>query len=173
MRCISVDFKVLESKDPETLIVGDVSRDWYIAENKPAYLKITLPGSKRTKNFTFIKNQINVFNSITLGLNKFKGNCQEESYINLPDGVYKIELVTDFEGIKIEKFYLKTDLIKKNIAKKIVDNYIKDKTETEALYNKISDIDKKIMVAESFTIDGYYKEANKFFTEAINEYKCL
>lgn len=43
MRCIDIDFKVLESRDPKILMIGDVSRDWWTAEDRPAYISITLP----------------------------------------------------------------------------------------------------------------------------------
>lgn len=169
MRCIDIDFKVLESRDPKLLMVGDVSKDWWTAEDRPAYLSITLPNSNKPRNFTFIKHQLNVFNSITLGLNKFVGNCKEEVYLNLPDGMYRIELLSDFEGIKKEAIYLKTDILRKNIAEKIADSYLKDKTETRGLYDKISEIDYKLTVAESFTLQGYYKEANRFYSEALKK----
>lgn len=173
MRCIDIDFKVLESRDPKILMIGDVSRDWWTAEDRPAYISITLPNSNKPRNFTFTKNQINIFNSITLGLNKFRGDCKKEVYLNLPDGLYRIELLSDFEGISKEALYLKTDLIKKKIAEKIADSYLKDKTETRGLYDRISEIDYKLTVAESFTLQGYYKEANRFFSEALKDFNCL
>ena len=116
---IKIDFQVIESDRPKYLTIGDLST-WLYASNKPSYISITLPGSKKAITYSWLKNAINTFNSHNLGLSCLSGDCTEETYTDLPDGIYTICLKSGFEDIEEVKYYLKTDRTKLEIAKTIV-----------------------------------------------------
>ena len=58
---ININFTVF-SDSPMYISIADLS-DWLYAINLPAYLSITIPGSKKPKVFSFTKERINIFNS--------------------------------------------------------------------------------------------------------------
>lgn len=169
MECIHIDFDVLETNNPKKLMIGDTSINWLTAKEQPAYLYITFPGSKKEKIFTFEKGNITVYNSNNLGLSTPSG-CKKDDYLDLPDGLYKIKLQSSFEEIFVEKYYLKTDIMEKEIAKAIVKFALNKSTNNESFINKLFEVEWKIKVAKSFTLEGnapmvmrYYNEAVKLF----------
>lgn len=169
MECIHIDFDVLETNNPKKLMIGDTSINWLTAKEHPAYLYITFPGSKKEKIFTFEKGSIIVYNSNNLGLSTPSG-CKKDDYLDLPDGLYKIKLQSSFEEIFVEKYYLKTDIMEKEIAKAIVKFALNKSTNNESFINRIFEVEWKIKVAKSFTLEGnapmvmrYYNEAVKLF----------
>jgi hypothetical protein len=163
---IHIDFYVLETGSPMTISIYDNS-DWIYAENLPSYLVIKVPGSKKDKNFTFKKNAINTLNSHNLGLSCLKGDCTEEEYVELPDGIYTITLKSGYEGIEETKYYLKTDKFELDFAKKIKEKGLE--------YNDKLFIDEMlkmqwlVTVAKNYTKLGDWQSADKFFTEAQNK----
>lgn len=173
MQCLHIDFDVLETNNPKKLMIGDTSSEWLHAEQKPAYLYITLPGSKREHIFTFDKKSITVYNSNNLGISKPKGDCKTSEYVDLPDGLYKIKLQSHFEEYFVEKYYLKTDIIEKEIAKKVVDNALNQSTNNESFINKVLDIDWKLRVAKAFTLDCNVNLTMRYYNEAVDTFKCL
>lgn len=169
MECIHIDFDVLETNNPKKLMVGDTSSNWLTAQDKPAYLYITMPGSKKEKVFTFDKGSLTVFNSNNLGLSNPSG-CKKDDYLDLPDGLYKLKLQSQIEEVFVDKYYLKTDIMEKEIAKAIVKFALNKSTNNESFINKIFEVEWKIKVAKSFTLEGnapmvmrYYNEAVKLF----------
>lgn len=104
---INIDFNT-SSNSPLHLFVMDLS-DWVYAEDLPSYITIKLPGSNKEKTFSFKKYKTNIFNSHNLGLSCFTGNCQDETYVDLPDGIYTICVKSSFENIENSHYYLKTD----------------------------------------------------------------
>lgn len=158
---IFIDFEVF-SKTPKYLHVMDTS-DWIYSENLPSYICITLPGSSKTKTFTFTKKKTNTFNSNNLGVSCFSGNCHEH-YVDLPDGIYTITVKSSFEDILKTVYYLKTDLFDHKWQKMLIDNGIEN-TDKDFI-NFIYRIKYTMDVAKSYTSVGNFKEANKYFNEA-------
>lgn len=173
MECIHIDFDVLETNNPKKLMIGDTSSNWLHAENEPAYLYITLPSSKKEKIFTFTKKSITVFNSNNLGFSIPNGNCKQDEYVDLPDGIYKIKLQSVFEDQYSEKYYLKTDIIEKEIAKKIVDNALNKSTNNDHFVNGIFELEWKLKVAKSFTLECNIPMAMRYYNEAVDVFKRL
>jgi len=171
---IHVDFQVFETGNPKILSVADASV-WIYAENKPSYISIRLPGSKKDKTFTFKKNAISNFNSHNLGISCLKGDCTEEVYVNLPDGIYTIKVLSGYEDIEKERYYLKTDVIDLEIAKSLTligFDYTTEVAKQIAPFHKIDDF---LSVAKSWTKLGDFVKADRYFQEAVelfNRQKC-
>lgn len=158
---INIDFDIF-SLSPKNLIVGDAS-DWIYAKNKPSYITVTLPGSSKSKNFTFKKSNLNRFNSHNLGLSCLSGDCTEEVYINLPDGIYTICVKSSYEGIENTKFFLKTDLFEQEFNKVIIkeDLYSSDQKTDFLLY--MMEIQGILRVAKAWASEGDFVKANRHF----------
>lgn len=167
---INIDFYILETGSPNILSIYDNS-DWLYSENLPSYLVITLPGSKKQKTYTFKKNAVNTLNSHNLGLSCLKGDCTEEEYVALPDGVYTITLKSGYEDIEETKYYLKTDSFDIDFAEQVIKNkenndpvYIQSMTQLKWIEN----------IAKNEAKLGDFVESNRFFKEAqdiLNKYK--
>ena len=109
------------------------------------------------------KERINVFNSHNLGLSCLKGDCTEEEYVSLPDGIYTICLKSGYENIEETKFYLKTDRFNIEYSKVM----IKDGIE----YNKdfieyMMQVKFLVEVAKSHAMLGDFVKAQRFFEDA-------
>lgn len=160
---INIDFSVLETGNPKKLSIFDTS-DWIYSENLPAYLLIKMPGSKKEKTYSFKKYAINTLNSHNLGLSCLKGDCTEEQYVALPDGIYTITLKSGYENIDKTRYYLKTDTFDIEYAKVIItygmDNFDEDfieyMTEVKFWENK----------AKAHTVLGDFVKAQRFFEES-------
>lgn len=167
---INIDFYILETGSPYIISVYDNS-DWRYSENLPSYLTIILPGSKKEKTYSFKKNAVNTLNSHNLGLSCLKGDCTEEDYVSLPDGVYTITLKSGYEDIEETKYYLKTDSFDIEFAEEIKANegnydqaYINSMTKVKFLEN----------VAQNHAKLGDFVKSSRFFKEAqdtLNKYK--
>lgn len=173
MECIEIDFEVLNTNNPKSLIVGDTSPNWLTAEDKPAYLYITVPNSSKPKVFTFTKKDLNIFNSVNLGISFLSKDCSKSRYISLPDGVYTIELQTAFEDIKLKRYYLKTDTIEYEISKAIVDRILNKSQSNDCFFDTIKEVDKKIIVSKAFIKQGLITESIRYFNEAIDTFKSI
>ena len=170
---ININFTVF-SDSPMYISIADLS-DWLYAINLPAYLSITIPGSKKPKVFSFTKERINVFNSHNLGLSCLKGDCTEEEYVELPDGIYTIKIISGYVGIDKERYYLKTDKIELELAKSITligFDFTDESFKKSKPFQKIRWL---INVAKSWTKLGDFVKADRFFQEAVrvfNQQKC-
>lgn len=104
---IEIDFEVVDTGNPETLIVHDFSR-WKVIENMPAYIEITVPGARKPVILPFKKYATNGFNTLTLGLTSHE-DCKE-NLKPLPDGIYSICIRGGAEGTySKQKYFLKKD----------------------------------------------------------------
>ncbi len=162
---IKIDFQIIESKNPKYLTIGDTSQ-WVYAKNKPSYISITLPGSKKAITHTLKKDAINNFNSHNLGLSCLSGDCGKETYIELPDGIYTLCLKSGFEGIEEKKFYLKTDRIDLEFAKVVVKNSLEYSKNDKAFIEDILNIEWLLRVAKSHAYLGDFVKADRFFEES-------
>ena len=161
---IKIDFDVIQST-VQTLWIGD-SSDWIHAENLPANISITLPGSSKSLIFSFKKKAINSFNSHNLGITCLHGDCTEEVYGDLPDGLYTIVLKSGFTGFEKTKYYLKTDRTELNLSKVIVQHGFEYSKQDKEFRDKIYDIDWLIKVAKSHAKLGDFVKADRFFQQA-------
>lgn len=158
---INIDFVI--SSTPKILEVKDMS-EWVYAENKPAYISIILPGSKKFKNFTFAKHQRNAFNSHNLGISCLSGDCKEEVYLNLPDGIYTICVKSSYQDLSKTNYYLKTDLFEIDFAKTMIKYGFEIKTDEFLNYMLI--IEGILKVAKSNAKLGDFSKAQRFFNQA-------
>jgi len=162
---IKIDFEVFETGNPKILSVADYS-DWLYAENKPSYISIKLPGSSKYKTLSFKKWAVNNFNSHNLGISCLKGNCIKETYVNLPDGIYTIKLLSGYEDIEKERYYLKTDVIDLEIAKalSLIGMDFTDQTAKQIKpFEKIKDW---LQASKDETKKGDFVKADRYFQEA-------
>lgn len=161
---IVIDFDIF-SHTTKRLIVGDVS-DWIYAQNKPSYISITLPGSKKSKTFPFKKHNLNVFNSHNLGLSCLSGDCKKEEYVDLPDGIYTVNVKSSYQDIENTKFFLKTDIFELEFAKVLV-KYGFEYLENNTLFlNKMMELKGILTVSKSHAKLGDFAKAQRFFDEA-------
>lgn len=171
---INIDFQVFETGNAKILSIADISK-WLYAENKPSYISIKLPGSSKYKTLAFKKFAINNFNSHTLGISCLKGDCTEETYVDLPDGIYTIKVLSGYEDIYKERYYLKTDVIDLEIAKSLTLIGFDYTTETAKKIAPFKKIDDFLTVAKSWTKLGDFVKADAYFQEAVtlfNKQKC-
>jgi hypothetical protein len=151
------------SNEPTNLIIDDYS-DWVYAEELPSYIQITVPGSKTPKNFVFVKEKRNIFNSHNLGLSCLQGDCTGENYTDLPDGIYTVTVKSSFDNIEEKKYYLKTDRFEVEYSKVLVLHSTEElKQDFINLMVKVKYI---LEVAKSHAKDGNFVNANKYFQEA-------
>ena len=165
---IKIDFQVLETKNPQLLMVSDNS-EWDYAEDLNAWITIILPGSTKKLTFAFKKHSIEQFNSHNLGISCFRGDCEEEEYTDLPDGIYTICLKSGYEGIDKKRYYLKTDRFDIDFAKVVVKNGLEYNEEDREFRDKILDVMWFAMTAKSHTIEGNFSEAKYWFEKAKNK----
>lgn len=99
-----LDFQILESSDPKTIIVLDKSIYLDTYPEKPL-LEVLLPGYSKSILVPFKAFDYNVINSSQLNI-----SCGDNT--NLPDGVYCITLrICPHDSVFLTKIFLKTDLI--------------------------------------------------------------
>lgn len=162
---IRVDFQVIETYDPKFLLVGDTS-DWAYASKKPSYILITLPGSSKAHKFTFKKKGLNWFNSNNFGITCLKDDCNDQTYVDLPDGIYTICVKSFYEGIEKSRYYLKTDRFEIEFRKTIIKNDleydVKDKEFRDAMFQILW----MLRTAKDWAAEGDFVRADRFFTEA-------
>ena len=158
---ININFSVF-SDSPSHISVADMS-DWLYAKGLPAYILITIPGSKKSKNYTFAKEKISTFNSHNLGLSCLKGDCTEEEYVDLPDGIYTICVKSGYEDIENSKFYLKTDRFEVEMAKVMIKDGLEYDKEFVLKMTKIRFL---LDVAKSHALMGDFVKAQRFFEES-------
>lgn len=171
---IKPDFQVIESGDPRILMIADTS-DWKYSENKNSYFSIKLPGSSKYVTYSFKKYSVNSLNSHNLGISCLKGDCTEEVYVDLPDGIYTIKVLSGYEGIEKERYYLKTDKIELEIAKYITSIGLNFSDHTSEKIKPIQKVKWFLTVAKSWTKLGDFTKADRFFQEAIrisNQQNC-
>lgn len=161
---IKIEFQVLESKNPQFLMVGDLSI-WEYAENLPSYLLVTLPGSSKPLTFTWKKDAINSFNSNNLGLSCLV-ECDEQKYVDLPDGIYTLCLKSGFEEIEKKHYYLKTDRFELELSKVIVDNGLEYNPADKEFRERIFEIKWYLLEAKSRAHVGDFTEASRYFEDA-------
>ena len=159
---ININFNTY-SNSPSHLYIEDLS-EWVYAESLPSYILITIPGSKNPKTYTFKKSKRNIFNSHNLGLSCLAGDCKEEVYVDLPDGLYTICLKSSYENIENSQYYLKTDRFDIEYNKVLIKYGIDDVDQN--FINLMVKIKYVLDVAKSHAMNGDFVKANRYFQES-------
>ena len=161
---INLNFSVLNDNDPKSIILADLS-DWKILEDKPAVIRIVLPGGSKEIVHTWIKHKLNILNSINLGISCLR-ECAEQTYEDLPDGIYQFILEGSPTNYNKKRYYLKDDSLRIEISKIYIKADIEYSLKDKDLRNSLEDIEFMLKVAESHTIQGNFVKADKAFCEA-------
>lgn len=161
---IVVDFQILDTKDPNVLVIIDTS-EWQHAEDKPATLFIKLPSSDEELHYRFVKGKTVVFNSHNLGVSCISGDCSEQNFMKLPDGLYKIRLQSGYEGISKERLYLRDHRFQMRFYNAILKLGPYTSLE-DCQIEIINNIQYTMLRAQAYVSEGNAKEGIKFFQEA-------
>lgn len=116
-----IDFHVLSKEDyydPFTLSIADGSV-WAMIAEKPSIIEITTPGSRTPVVNYFKKESINIFNSINLSINC--PTCLDTELIEIPDGIYTIEVKGSPSTFSKKKRHLRTVKTRLEIAKQLIE----------------------------------------------------
>lgn len=161
MNNINLDFEIVGTNNPKTLRVVDQS-EWGILFNRPAIIEITPPGESEPHVYYLGKNQLNVFNSKTLGINPGR----EGGFEDLKDGIYNIAIVGSPSTYRIERKYLKTDSIRLNIDKIWARSTILCDHEDRNIIEKIKEIEFVLTAAEANMRLGNINEVQQLYERA-------
>ena len=113
-----LDFEILETGNPMTLVFVDSSQ--YMEPPDRPLLEVTPPGYTKYMLANVVPNQVNTFNSNTLG---FPNSFQINHLAILPDGVWKFRFkICPYNYVFIDKYIMRVTLINQRI---------------DALYNKL------------------------------------
>lgn len=82
---LNLDIRVSDCSSCKNIAVADHS--FYLETPIFPKLQVALPGSNLKYTFDFIPNQINIFNSYSLG---YSSSNQTDELVDLPDGLYTL-----------------------------------------------------------------------------------
>lgn len=161
MNNINLDFEIVGTNNPKTLRVVDQS-EWGILFDRPAIIEITPPDETEPYVYYLGKNQLNVFNSKTLGINSGPGT----EFQNLKDGIYTIAIVGSPSSYRFERKYLKTDSIRLNIDKIWAKSTILCDHEDRDIIEKIKEVEFVLTAAEANMRLGNVNEVQQLYERA-------
>jgi hypothetical protein len=165
---INVNFFVFSEFDPTVLIVADNSR-WLHIEGKRSVIDITLPGASKPITFEYLKNGVNTFNSHNLKITCLKGDCTDEVYGELPDGIYTITVKGSPSTFFKTKYHLKTDRLNQVIDKNLIDlGYYFDEEKVKQR-DELLNVKVYLMQAEAYIRREDIQLAKKFYELAKEE----
>ena len=164
---ITIGFYVFSEYDPKVLLVGDNS-NWLHIEDKPAIIEIIMPGASKPIIFNYLKGGINSFNSHNLKISCLKGDCTEEEYVDLPDGIYTITVKGSPSTFYKMKYHLKTDRLQGVIDKSLIDlgfyfdeDKIRDRDELLTVQVLLMQAEAYIRREDVYNAKKYYDLAKK------------
>jgi hypothetical protein len=169
---INIDFTIIPDFDPKYLIVGDISK-WYGAENLPATISITPPGSIKPITETFQKHKLNIFNSVNLGLSCLI-ECEEQKYGDLSDGVWTILVKSGYTNIEKTRYFLKTDIFVREIDEIYIRAGLEYDMNDKQIRKDLRDMEFLKRTAEANCRRGDFYKADRDFTaaeELLSKYK--
>lgn len=161
MNKINLDFEVVSTNNPKTLRVADQS-EWGMIADRPAIIEIIPPGEENPYTYYLGKNQLNVFNSKTLGINPGR----EGGFENLKDGIYDITIKGSPSSYSVNRKYLKTDSIRLNIDKVWARSTVLCDHEDDDTIEKIKEIEFLLVAAEANTRLGNFEEVKQLYEKA-------
>ena len=162
MNNINLDFEVIGSYNPKTLRVADQS-EWGILADRPAIIEIKRPGSEKVYTYYLGKNQLNVFNSKTLGVNP---GTPANDFVDIPDGIYDITIKGSPSSYSANRKYLKTDSMRLNIDKVWARAGILCEDEDDEIIEKIKEVEFVLTVAESSMRLGNFDTVQQLMDKA-------
>lgn len=162
MNNINLDFEVIGSYNPKTLRVADQS-EWGILADRPAIIEIKRPGSEKVYTYYLGKNQLNVFNSKTLGVNP---GAPANDFVDIPDGIYDITIKGSPSSYSVNRKYLKTDSMRLNIDKVWARAGILCEDEDDEIIEKIKEVEFVLTVAESSMRLGNFDTVQQLMDKA-------
>ena len=142
---IHLDFEVEDTHNPKTLRVVDQS-DWGLLEDRTSIIEIITPGMSEPVVTYLGKNQVNIFNSMNLGI-----NCENEKveYLDLPDGVYNITIKGSPSSYQASRKYLKTDSSRLELDRLWVRSCFLCDDQDKDLLDKLNKAEYLVMSAEA------------------------
>lgn len=162
MNNIHLDFEVIGSYNPKTLRVADQS-EWGILADRPAIIEIKRPGSEDIYTYYLGKNQLNVFNSKTLGVNP---GAPANDFVDIPDGIYDIAIKGSPSSYSVNRKYLKTDSMRLNIDKVWARAGVLCEDEDDEIIEKIKEVEFVLTVAESSMRLGNFDTVQQLMDKA-------
>lgn len=162
MNNINLDFEVIGSYNPKTLRVADQS-EWGILADRPAIIEIKRPGSEEIYTYYLGKNQLNVFNSKTLGVNP---GAPANDFVDIPDGIYDITIKGSPSSYSANRKYLKTDSMRLNIDKVWARAGVLCEDEDDEIIEKIKEVEFVLTVAESSMRLGNFDTVQQLMDKA-------
>lgn len=162
MNNIHLDFEVIGSYNPKTLRVADQS-EWGILADRPAIIEIKRPGSEEIYTYYLGKNQLNVFNSKTLGVNP---GAPLNDFVDIPDGIYDITIKGSPSSYSANRKYLKTDSMRLNIDKVWARAGVLCEDEDDEIIEKIKEVEFVLTVAESSMRLGNFDTVQQLMDKA-------
>lgn len=165
---IHLDFQIIPTGDPKTLVVMDVST-WGVIEDKPAIIEIIPPGSSKKKVYNFVKGKSNVFNSSNLLMSSVG------THADLNDGIYSITVTGSPDTYCKQRYYLKTDKFQLELDKLYMSLgiYSNGDKEVDSKRAALLNIDSLIKTADSFVRAGRVVEGIQYFKRAYKKLKSI
>lgn len=165
-----IDFLILESNDPKTIVLLD--RSHYLAMPEKPMLEVTLPGFTGHIEVPYKINGITVLDSDTLGLTE---SCEYGGHADLPDGVYQIKMkVCPYDELFKKACYLKTQQLENKLCKLLVDyNNASGCLIDKDFRNGFLDIDILIRSAKAEIMYNNIENANQKYRQAFKKVEKL
>ena len=92
--------------------------------------------------------------------------CGEQDYVDLPDGIWTINVKSAYQGIEKIRYYLKTDRFRLELDKIYIKASLEYNIKDKQLREDFSDVELMIRTAEAFARDGDFSKASRDFSEA-------
>lgn len=162
---VHVDFQVFNTYDPKTIIIGDYS-NWGVAENQPAWLQITPPGSSVPLSISFTKHKIISLTSVNLGLSCVTQDCTDIDYEDLDDGIWEFCLQSSYEGLNKKRLYLKDDQLRQEIDKIRIRLGFDYNNEAKLILQNLQRVEELLAVSHAYIRDGRVSDCMKGYNEA-------
>jgi hypothetical protein len=99
--------------------------------------------------------------------------CEEQSYQDLSDGIWKICVKSAYEGIEKTRYYLKTDIFRIEWYKEFSSKGLEYVNTNDPIYDALYDAEKHLTTAEAFMLDGDFTKANREFQEAQKKFNKI
>lgn len=135
-----LDFEVISTTNPKTLIVSDIS-SWGIIKDSPAIITLKLPNSTKAKVYTLEKLRNNVFTPDNLNINQTE----------LSDGLYEITITGSPGKFSVSKCHLKTSKALMKLYNLYCEAYKEDDKDLKA---SLQNVKNQIFAAEACTAMG-------------------
>lgn len=165
---IEIDFEVLKTGNPRTLLICDTST-WAHIENSTSIIEICLPTGKTITHY-FSKNNNNIYNSSNLYLSAI----EERKY--LPDGLYRITVKGSPDSFNKTVNHIRTEKLQLDIDTLYISQgstYSEIPEDVKDVYNSINFMIKAsesaVRLNESKKAISYYNEAKTIYE---NYKKC-